>query len=138
MKTTTGEAENPQQSRHKIHISRHHHNMKLINLTPHTVNICNEAGEIIKSYPSEGQARVSVENLPAGEIDGVPVVRTVYGEPDALPESQDNVFYIVSMVYAQQRPHRRDLIMPNTAPGQVVRDSAGQIIGVKSFSVATK
>ena len=108
--------------------------MKIINLTPHTVNICDAIGNIVKSYPSEGNARVNTifrELLP---IDGVPAKSVSYSETVGLPPGEDGVFYLVSMVVAQANPGRADLFSPNTAPGEVVRDDAGQIVGVKSFA----
>lgn len=109
--------------------------MQIINLTPHTVNICDEAGNITKSYPSSGTCRVTTTISPVGEADGVPVVKTKYGQTEGLPYHEEGKKYIVSMVVAQANPLRGDLLMPNTAPGQAVRDAAGQIIGVRTFSV---
>lgn len=118
--------------------------MKIINLTPHTVNICDESGNILKSYPSEGNARVKTEFQDMPIIEAIletPVKMVSYSETEGLPPSDQgntgdkrNVFYIVSMVVAQANPGRFDLLCPNTAPGEVVRDASGQIIGVKSFA----
>ena len=108
--------------------------MKIINLTPHTVNICDEAGTIIKSYPCEGDARVKTECSDLLAIDHVPVKWVRYAETEGLPPRAEGIFYIVSMVVAQANPGRADLFCPNTAPGEVVRDVNGHITGVKSFA----
>lgn len=117
--------------------------MRIINLTPHTVNIVDEAGNIVKSYPSEGNARVNTHFSECPAIEGVPVKSVSYSQTEGLPDTEDStglmgsprtVFYLVSMVVAQANPGRFDLLCPNTAPGEVVRDSAGQIVGVKSFA----
>lgn len=108
--------------------------MKVINLTPHTVNICDEAGNVLKSYPSAGNARVNTEFSERTEIDGVPVKSVTYSETEGLPPAEQDTFYIVSMVVGQAKPGRADLLCPNTAPGEVVRDAGGQIVGVKSFA----
>lgn len=110
--------------------------MKIINLTPHTVRIVAENGQVISEYPSEGVARVTSNFEKVGELAGVPVMKTTYGETEYLPAPTEGVVYIVSMVVANANLNRRDLIMPNTAPAMVVRDEAGQIWGVKSFAVA--
>lgn len=109
--------------------------MQIINLTPHTVNICDEAGNIRQSYPSSDTCRVATEFQPAGTAGGVQIVRTTYGETEGLPAPETDKMYIVSMVVAQANPRRGDLLMPNTAPGQAVRDAAGHILGVKTFCV---
>lgn len=108
--------------------------MKVINLTPHAINVCDELGTVIKSYPSTGNARVNTEFRELLQIDGVPAKSVSYSETQGLPPREDGVFYLVSMVVAQANPGRADLFSPNTAPGEVVRDAAGQIVGVKSFA----
>ena len=110
--------------------------MKIINLTPHTVNICDETETVVRSFPSEGNARVQTVNDNRQPIDGIPVKQVSYQATEGLPnyEAGQGRVYIVSMLVAQANPYRSDLMCPNTAPGEVVRDSAGQIIGVKSFA----
>lgn len=107
---------------------------KIINLTPHTVAICDEAGNILKTYPSTGNARVKTEFRDLIPIDGVPAKSVSYSATEGLPAAEDGIFYLVSMVVAQANPGRIDLLSPNTAPGEVIRDAAGQIVGVKSFA----
>ena len=108
--------------------------MKVINLTPHTINICDESGNVVKSYPPTGNARVNTEFRDLLPIDGVPAKSVSYSETTGLPPAEEGVFYLVSMVVAQANPGRADLLCPNTAPGEVVRDAGGQIVGVKSFA----
>lgn len=108
--------------------------IKIINLTPHTVNIVRD-GKIFASYPSEGVARVATENKIVAEIDETPVYKTAYGETLNLPSIAPGKIYIVSMVVAMANKGRPDLISPNTAPDSAVRDETGNIIGVKSFSI---
>lgn len=108
--------------------------MKIINLTPHTINICDDAGTVVKSYPSAGNARVNTEFSDRPAISGIPVKSVIYSETEGLPTAENGVFYLVSMVVAQANPGRADLLCPNTAPGEVVRDAAGNIVGVKSLA----
>lgn len=109
--------------------------MNVVNLTPHDVRIVNEAGEVVKIYPKTGQvARIDSKQVSNGDIDGVPCVKTAFTAPIDLPAPVDGTIYIVSLVTAQNCP-RPDLVAPDTGPGSVVRDEAGQIIGVKRFTV---
>jgi len=107
--------------------------MKIVNLTPHDVVIVNDNSEEIKRYPASGQvARVNTQAEPIGEVDGIQVVRTKYGDVDGLPDKQPDTVYLVSLVVAQAlRGSRTDVYVPDTGPGSVVRDDKGQIIGVK-------
>ena len=107
--------------------------LKVINLTPHDVVIVDDDGNEIKRYPASGQvARVNSKADPIGELDGIQVVRTKYGDVDGLPDKQPNTVYLVSLVVAQALgKSRTDVYVPDTGPGSVVRDDKGQIIGVK-------
>jgi len=107
--------------------------LKVINLTPHDVVIVDDSGKEIKRYLASGQvARVNTQAEPIGEIDGIQVVRTKYGDVDGLPDKQPDTVYLVSLVVAQAlRGSRTDVYVPDTGPGSVVRDDKGQIIGVK-------
>lgn len=110
--------------------------MKVVNLTPHDVVIYNDEGEIIKTYPKteeEKVARIQDSITITGEIDGVPVGEITYGAPIDLPEPQDGVYYIVSLVVRQALPHRKDLLSPDTSPAGVVRDEQGRILGTTRF-----
>ena len=62
--------------------------MNIINLTPHAITICGADGSIILTIPASGNlARVSAHTVQTGEIDGIPVTSTVYGEVEGLPAS---------------------------------------------------
>jgi len=109
--------------------------MKVVNLTPHDVNIVNEAGEIIASFPKSGiVARVATTKQVVGEIDGIPIKAVKYGAIENLPEPDGESMFIVSMVVASAASARDDLICPDTAPDATVRDKNGQITGVRNFA----
>lgn len=109
--------------------------VKVVNLTPHDVNIVNDNGEVIRTYPATGTvARVASSASKVREIDGVDVVSTEFGDVDGLPPQSSDTVYIVSMLVAQALSDRTDLIAPDTGPQSVVRDDKGQIIGVKRFA----
>jgi hypothetical protein len=108
--------------------------MGVINLTPHTINIVGADGTVAKVYPPSGQqARVSSRAEVVGAVDGVPIVRTVFGELSGLPEPQEGTLFIVSSVVAQAVAGRDDVVAPDTGPESVVRDAEGKIIGVRRF-----
>ena len=119
--------------------------MTLINATPHSITLVSregveqdskkqfiaeaEAVEILREIPpSEILARVSMVNLPAGEIDGIPIESVIYGEIEGLPEPQEGLYYIVSglVAAAATKIGRKDCL----APGALVRDKkTGVILG---------
>ena len=107
---------------------------KIINLTPHSVKIVGENGEIVAEYPSQGTCRVTPTFKKVGELNGTPVFKTTFGETQGLPEPDGETIFIVSMVVAQANPKRTDIVSPNTSPGSEVRNDDGTILGVKSFS----
>lgn len=118
--------------------ARRNENMKIINLTPHDVHVYDADGkQIIRTYPASGKvARVKSSTEITGEVDGILVARTTFGEIEGLPDSQSETFYIVSLLVLQAAAGKRDdLIGPDTGPGSVVRDENGQILGVRRFQV---
>src|SRR5690554_5182871 len=103
--------------------------MKVINLTPHAVVITD--GPIFE--PSGKVARVSVQQVDDGFIDGVPVKKQTFGDIVDLPDPADDTIYIVSalVLSAAKAAGRTDCVAPNTA--QAVRNDAGHIISVPGF-----
>ena len=123
------------------------------NLTPHTITLLREDpdGDItgyagygtnavarqyraLAEYPSEGVARATTTVTTVGtlpEAHDVPVTCTRFGFPEGLPAQQREVWLIVSLVTAQQMydSGRSDLL----TPGELVRNSEGQIIGCTGF-----
>ena len=104
--------------------------MKLINLTPHDIVVEYKDGTR-KVYPSSGQvARVEVEDVIVGNVDGLPVYK---GKPKKLvgiPNPQDGVMYIVSL-FVLQNANRDDLVSPNT--NNAIRDDEGKIVAVRGW-----
>lgn len=102
--------------------------MKIVNLTPHSITFVKESGNLVIE-PSGTIARVSTSTQVIGEIDGVPITETVFGEVENLPEPQEDTIFLVSSLVAQRCKERSDVFIPNES----VRDSEGRIIGCKSF-----
>jgi hypothetical protein len=105
--------------------------MTIKNFTPHPITICNNAGEVTRVIQSEGLVRLKAVTVPAGEIDGVPVTRTEFGQPEGLPEFKEGVFIVVSQLVKSALPSRSDLLVP----AEVVRDEKGNIVGCKSLGL---
>lgn len=111
--------------------------MKLINLTPHAINIKPSDDADVISFPSSGVARVSVTQksvLPI-VVDGVdvPVSKNVYGDVEGLPAPQDGVRYIVSaLVLSALGGTRDDVFAPDTG-ASAIRNGAGQIVAVRGL-----
>lgn len=104
---------------------------RVINKTPHDVKIVSEEGETLKVFPSEGTIRLSAKTVEVGEIGGIRLTKTQYGDPEGLPEEADGVYYIVSAMIKAACPDRRDLLVP----AEQVRDEVGRIIGCRSLGV---
>lgn len=114
----------------------------LVNLTPHNVTICDSHGRAERAYPSAGVARARQEDQVIGEIHGVPVVRSSFGEPQGFPDSiydpKDPTVFVVSKITADAA------IASGIDPAKLVLtsgtvlDENRQIIGVRQFATAPK
>ena len=106
--------------------------MKFINLTPHDVTIVD--GETKHTFPKQGLARVQTIPLNPTMLGGIPFFTTTYGGTEGLPEPQEGIIFIVSMVVAQANPERRDIVFPASDPANSVRDEKGNLIGFKALT----
>jgi len=103
--------------------------MKIINLTPHAINITDGP-----TFPPSGKvARVSVQQVDDGMIDGVPVKKQTFGDIVDLPPPAPDTVYIVSslVLSAAKAAGRTDCVAPDTA--NAVRDENGHIVSVPGF-----
>ena len=103
--------------------------MKVINLTPHDVDICDEYGNVIKTYKASGMvARVRHYWSEIDNVDGVPIVTRENEHLVDLPEAQEGVFYIVSNIVLEYCNDRFDLL----APVKQVKIN-GRVVGCQAF-----
>lgn len=105
---------------------------KIINKTPHAVYLLNADGSILRVFPkSNGMIRVNeiVEDI--GEIDGIPISSTNWGETNEVPEYIEGTYYIVSQLVKNALPERKDLLVPKGA----VRDDKGNVIGCTRLDI---
>lgn len=102
----------------------------IMNLTPHAVSFIDANGATVLTVePSGTIARVSSSITKTGEIAGLPVTETVFGEVQDLPEQVEGVIYITSSLVAQRVPTRNDVFIPN----ELVRNEQGQVVGCRSL-----
>lgn len=103
---------------------------KVRNFTPHEIVIIGENGKAAR-YPSEGVARVQVENRDVGAFAGVQLVRSEFGEVEGLPPVKSHTLVIVSRIVRDACPDRGDLVVPT----DFVRDKEGRIVGAQALEV---
>ena len=107
--------------------------MKIVNCTPHVLNIITDS-KVIDLAPSGVIPRVSVTSKLSESIlisgTEVPVYQDIYGELNDLPEQQVGVYLVVSRLVAAAAKGRPDLLVP----GSLVRNEQGQPIGCKGLA----
>lgn len=107
---------------------------KIINCTPHDVNIIDDNGNIIMTFkPEPKPARCKCIDVSV-DVEGIGVPIANKGKRFVrvlvdLPEPKPNVFYIVSEITAKAAIDRCDLLTPY----HVVKDRNGNKIGCKSL-----
>lgn len=110
--------------------------MPIANYTPHTIDVVDQSDTVIRSYASQGVARVKTTSVVIGEVDGVSIVKTVFGDVEGLPEPDGVTTFVVSMVVAQAA-NREDVVGPDSGPTALRFTDGprkGQIIGVRAFT----
>lgn len=106
---------------------------EIVNLTPHPLHI---AGVVIQ--PSGQVARVSEVSERRGMLEygslQIPVIVKWFGDVEGLPEPQDGVIYVVSVLTAQAAwaAGRTDVF----CPGDLIRDESGRVVGAASLCAA--
>jgi hypothetical protein len=122
--------------------------MKIINLTPHQINIYRADNELLISLPKPNEedvarvnssmmaisyiSQVNGENIdPLDGLGGIAEYIPQYGDPSPIPDEKRDTIYVVSMLYKSARPDRKDL----RSPGTLIRDDAGRPIGCLGLCV---
>lgn len=108
---------------------------KLLNLTPHVINLLTNTGDIVAIEPlNDTPARVSATLKDCGvfEANGLAFNHTEqeFGDIINLPEEQEGTFFIVSRIVADAAPERKDLAIVN----DLVRDEQGLVSHARSIS----
>lgn len=102
------------------------------NLTPHNVSVVGVAGEIV-TFPRDGRVAraATLPQSDLGTAHGVPIVSPqIFTTADGvLPDDGD---IIVSVLVAPLLgKHSGRVFVPDTGPGQAIRDASGQITAVR-------
>lgn len=102
-----------------------------VNLTTHAINVHDWiTGEIRTIQPSGNVARVAATCRVVATINGIDIVKTVFGDIKDLPGQQPGVIYITSSMVAQAVRGRDDVVAPDTGPS-AIRNEDGQIVAVR-------
>lgn len=104
----------------------------IVNMTPHDVVMYGNDNRAFCTFPASGKLiRLSQKNEIVGDINGIPTIKVVFGEPKGLPKYNPDIVYIVSAFVKSALPDRVDLVVPSDP----VRDPDGRIIGCRAFGV---
>jgi hypothetical protein len=109
---------------------------KLVNLTPHNIDLLDVEDNIILSIaPSGIVARVEMAprtrvGVVVTDVTDIPINRTSFGRCTSLPEPISGTYYIVSLKVAEAHLGRTDLLIVDES----VRDVDGRIIGCRAFA----
>jgi len=114
--------------------------MKIVNLTPHPVTICNGNGLSITIDRCDSPPRLEEETEVVGTVcaEGVdvPVIRKRFGKPQGLPEFRPGHVYVVSALLAQALgPTPEDAGYLVVIPAALIRDENGRILGARALAV---
>ena len=102
----------------------------ILNTTPHSVSLLNSNNEVVRVFEKSNiSIRLSVKTEVGEPVGDIPTTKTVFGEPEGLPNFNKDTFYIVSQLVKSACPDRTDLLVP----AEVVRDQSGVIIGCRSL-----
>lgn len=104
--------------------------MNFVNLTPHRVVVRPDAAPEMISELSDSVVRCQVTAKRIGDLDGIPLVRQVFGFPTGIPDPKEGTIYIVSALVAQAAG-RPDVVSPDTGP-TAIREN-GQVVAVRGF-----
>lgn len=105
---------------------------RLVNLTPHDVNIQNLDGTFQTVWRNEAMGVARVEMI-SSQIQRYPLAcaqtTVVKSKVIGLPEPVFGVVWIVSAMVREACPDRKDL----ASPGELIRDEKGNPIGCKGL-----
>lgn len=105
--------------------------MKIVNCTPHEINVVKEDGTILTIEASGIVPRCTQSEATIASFDGIAITKQVFGEVINLPEAQPGVFLVVSRLVASAAKDRTDLLVP----GPMIRGEDGRPCGCRGLSV---
>jgi hypothetical protein len=132
--------------------------MGFINLTPHSIEVFPvsafvgleqsnpttwvadsvEQSGLVASFESKGVARISVSTVDGEPIEGIPTVRTTYGDAIGIPDEigADDVLIVSLPMQSMAKASGHPLAGQMVAPYQVVRSRANgsMVLGCVGFT----
>lgn len=105
--------------------------MKIVNCTPHQLDVVCEDGTILTIEASGIVPRCTQTEATVASINGIAVTKQVFGEVINLPEAQPETFLVVSRLVASAAKGRKDLLVP----GPMIRGEDGRPCGCRGLSV---
>ena len=106
---------------------------KIVNLTPHALNLY-KGDKLVETIPPAGKvARVKLERVVIGDVNGFPITKTNAVSVENVPDPEPDTIYVVSGFVLSVLTDRPDVVAPDTDTESVVRDEANHIIGVRGF-----
>jgi hypothetical protein len=105
--------------------------VRLVNLTPHELNIYDSEGKVILSIPPPKDIpipRVSIKSEVVGKINvygvEVPIRKVMYSDVENLPPPEEGTIYVVStfvtLALRDKGIERRDLLSPDTNVDSII------------------
>ena len=104
--------------------------MKIINCTPHPINLISQDGTITSLPKGEVVPRLTQSTKQVDIVNGISITETTFGGTTDLPDYQEGTVLIVSRMILEANKDRNDLLVPN----ELVRDESGNIAGCKSLA----
>ena len=114
---------------------------EFINLTPHAINIVGSDEKIVKTIEPSGRiARVKVESKIVGQVNGINIVKSTFGNVEGITreeivDSQNTAFIVSRMVKERINQEWKYNNFMVVIPDDIVRDKDGKIIGCRRFSI---
>ena len=116
--------------------------MKLVNLTPETLNI-HSNGQVLEIAPSGIVARVKdrvkLKNIIVGDFT-IAVNSTKYSDVIDLPDPVKGTIYVVSALVLQAAERANDMVSDLNeredlfSPGELARNAEGVVVGCHGLS----
>jgi len=113
---------------------------KVINMTPHPINLIDEFNVCYRTIESSGNIRLESSISRIGMIDDIPfTASTKFGDTKDIPKFKHFGTYYISVSQLVLSLAIKDRFVDLLVPSEVVRDEEGNIIvGCRSLSIWLK
>jgi hypothetical protein len=108
--------------------------VEIRNHTPHPVKILDHNNNVVRVIePSGTFARLAESTRPAGDVDGIPLAETTYGQLTGVPAPEPGVVHIVPLVTALAVRASGDTRQDLLVPADQVREG-GTVVGCRGLA----